>query len=177
MRPTASALLSHRFFRMARDPAFLHEHFLAGLTQQEPLPVGPGQHNRPLGRAGAAGPASAQQGPWAGNGLLSGPSSSGPIRLASAWLFPPVVPGARLSGHSNGHAGDAGQLPGSQAGELGPGQGSDSATCTPAGADTNTAGSSSALEQQLQPFLQQQAALRGCPALGLGLAQARQACA
>jgi hypothetical protein len=173
---------------MARDPDFLHEHFLAGLTQQELPPLCPGQHHRPLDCSGdaAGGPAPAQQGPWAGpqqhqpstcaagiagragSGLLSGPSSSGPTPLASAWLFPPVVPGARLLGHSDGHVGDAGLLGGSQACKLGvtPGQGSISAA--PAGADTSTAGSSSSLEQQLQQFSQQQAALRVLSGFGAG---------
>lgn len=171
---------------MARDPDFLHEHFLAGLTQQESPTISPVQHSSPSGCAGAAGGlASAQQGPWdspqqhqasawaAGNagraasGLQSGPSSSGPTRLASAWLFPPVVPGVRLSAHSEGHVSDSGQLAGCQAGEFGSGQGSGSAT--PAGADTSTAGSSTTLEQQLQPFLQQQAALRALSGFGAGL--------
>lgn len=34
-RPTAAALLGHRFFRMARDAAFLREHFLDGLSAQQ----------------------------------------------------------------------------------------------------------------------------------------------
>lgn len=118
-RPTASALLKSRFFRMSRrDPAFLMQHFLlrdGSQQQQQPVAGSPGHWSpNALGVPQAqqvAGPAAEstfqlgrlqvkQQVPQHGraaaagvlrvaSGFLSGNSSSGPSRLTSSWLFPP----------------------------------------------------------------------------------------
>lgn len=52
-RPTAAALLGHRFFRMARDAAFLREHFLDGLSAKQQPEAPPGSVGRPAGPSAA----------------------------------------------------------------------------------------------------------------------------
>lgn len=201
-RPSASALLNHRFFRMAHDADFLREHFLAGLVLQGSAPNSPGKHAGPLGAAGMAGsPAAAapdlarrgnasnmpQQQPQPGGAWSaapagrfgSAPSCSGPTRLGSAWFFPAVVQGVQLPAEDS----EGAVLPAAAANPntatgtdtsvaLGPGsqsvtQAFNQHSKASADGGSNTA---STLEQQLQPFiLQQAAALRAGSGLGAGL--------
>jgi hypothetical protein len=90
-RPSAAELLNFRFFRMAREPEFLVEHFLAGLEVQSEV-------RRAATVSGADGTAAQDAAAAAGGAGCAG--ADGVSSRAASGLLPPQLLGGILRGKS-----------------------------------------------------------------------------
>lgn len=97
-RPSASALLKHRFFKiMARDPEFLVSHFLRNVRPITPDPeaaeAAPAAAlATPTADTPAAAVGAGNKLPPAAGSMGSFMSAGGPNRLKSTWYFPAELP-------------------------------------------------------------------------------------